>query len=227
MTIYYKSGKKTKVLASAKGLNYDIVTNGRYAYYIVSVNDTTCHFYKKDLKTGSKRKVFTEKKTDMLISLSGLYQNRLYYVNGIDPGTLYCYDLKSGKKTKVMDNVTTAVQYGNTFMCTPYEGDVGPSTLRVYDAKHNKKKTITKNKMAYRVIGNQLYYVAYVKASDSGSGAYICNVIRCGLDGKNKKVLLKNRKINGYISKITSSYIQYTYYDYKNDISTVFTLRYK
>ena len=42
---------------------------------------------------------------------------------------------------------------------------------------------------------------------------YIGNVVRCDLNGKNKKVLLKNQRIKGYVDKITSSYITYKNYD--------------
>ena len=41
---------------------------------------------------------------------------------------------------------------------------------------------------------------------------YVCNVILCDMNGKNKKILLKNKRIAGIIEKITSSYI--TYQDY-------------
>ena len=168
----------------------------------------------------------------MGVSLCGIYKDKLFYIKGIDPGTLCSYDLKTGKKKKIMDNVTQAQQHGNVFLCTPYEGALGTSTLRAYDAKNNLKKTITKNKMSYQVIGSYLYYVEYVRAYDSNSQYenpedYICKVVRCDLTGKNKKILLKNKRIRGYVSKITSTYIQYTYNDYSNDTQKVYTLKYK
>lgn len=110
-----------------------------------------------------------------------------------------------------------------------YEGDMGPTPLRVYDAKSNSKKTITKNKMSYRVISNKLYYVEYVRSDNSeyiNPEDYVCNVIRCDLTGKNNNVLLKNKRINGTVTKITKSYIQYTKYDYDNDTKKVYTLKY-
>ena len=231
VTIYYKINNKTKVLVSGEGLGTTVLTNGRWVYY-VATNDVSYNFYKQDLRNGRKTKIFSEKSPDMSVELSGFYKNKLYYVNGIDPGTLCYFDLKSRKKKKVMNNVTLAEQYGSIFLCTPYEGDVGASSLRFYDAKSNSKKTITKNKMGYRVISKKLYYVEYIRAYDSNQEYmdpedYICNVVRCDLTGKNKKVLLKDKRINGYVSKITSSYIQYTNYDFDNDTSKVYTLKYK
>ena len=232
VTIYYKTNNKTKILASEVGLDCVILTNGRYAYYIVADDETTYSVFKKDIKTSSNKKLFSEKTSDFGMSLSGIYKNKLFYVKGIDPGTLCSYDLKSGKKKKIMENVTQAEQHGNVFLCTPYEGALGPSTLRAYDAKNNEKKTITKNKMSYQVIRNHLYYVEYVRAYDSNSHYvnpedYICKVVRCNLTGKNKKVLLKNKRIQGYVSKITSSYIEYTHYDYSNNTQKVYRLKYK
>lgn len=232
VTIYYKTNNKTRVLASEERLDFNILTNGRWVYYVVAASESSYNIFKKDIKTGKKSKVFSEKSTEMWVSLCGLYKNKLYYVNGIDPGTLCSYDLKSGKKKKVMNNVTRAEQFENVFLCTPYEGDVGPTILRSYDAKHDLRKTITNNNMSYQVISNHLYYVEYVKAYDANLDYmdpvdYICNIVRCDLSGKNKKVLLKNKRINGSVIKITASYIQYMYYDIENDIRKVYKLKYK
>ncbi|MBO5153078.1 MAG: hypothetical protein J6C00_01845 [Eubacterium sp.] len=219
--VYYKKGDKKELLTTQNGISTIIMTDGKIVYYSVANSSNmneycTDTIYKKILSTGQTRKLFSVK-NEYYFSFVGYYQEKIYYIKNLDPGTLCSYDLKTGKNKSLLKNVTGVDQYGSVFLCTPYEGGGGPFEFTTYNAKTNKSKILTKSMMNYKVIKKQVYYVEYVRSYDNSEyilyNDYICNVVRCDLNGKNKKVLLKNQRIKGYVDKITSSYLTYKNYD--------------
>ena len=193
-----------------------IFTNGKIAYYVVEQYDSTiskCVFYKTDLQNGKTNKLFgVNNEEDGAIV--GVYGNKIYCTIGIDPGNLYCYNLKTQKKKKVMADVTTAVMSGKYLVCHGYEGDPSPQKICVYNMKNNKAKTLAKQIIAYHISGNKIYYAEYIKNYNKTDfdGSYIdyyCNIVCSNLDGTGKKALMKNRRVKGQIEQITSSYFTY------------------
>lgn len=214
--VYWKKGKKEGKFGSDQNVSPSIFTNGKIAYYVVEQYDSTiskCVFYKTDLQNGKTNKLFgvnSEEGGEIV----GLYGNKIYCTIGIDPGKLYCYNLKTQKKKKVMNDVTIASMYGKYLVCQGYEGDPSPQKIRAYNMKNNNVKTLSKQLITYHISGNKIYYAEYIKNYNKTDfdGAYIdyyCNVICSNLDGTGKKVLLKNKRVKGQIEKITSSYFKY------------------
>lgn len=213
--IYYKKGSVKKRLATDERISTIILTDGKKAYYSVqdsSGMDDCCSYtiYEKNLSTGNAKKIFSLSNIDYF-NFEGYYQSKIYYVKELDPGTLCFYDLKTGKSKEVLSNVTGTQQYGNVFLCTPYEGAGGPLPLQIYNAKNNKAKLLTNNMIYYRVIDKKVYYVDCIEEYDFGN--YLCNVVRCDLSGKNRRVVAQNQRIKGFIEKMTASYITYKDYD--------------
>lgn len=167
---------------------------------------------KMNLSTGKSQHICSVSGVDYL-EFAGIDSNNLYYVKDLDPGALYSYNFRTGLHKKLLDNVTGATQYGSIFLCTPYEGAGGPLQLQVYNTKTGHGKQISNGMIGYRVIKNKIYYVECVKENDFND--YVCSVIRCDMNGKHKKILLKNKKHIGVIQKITPSYIIYTDNAYK------------
>lgn len=211
--VYYKVGNAKKRLSTDEKISTIIMTDGKKAYYSV-IEDAGANYYEtvfeKELSTGRTKKIFSLKDTDSFC-FAGYYQGEIYYTKNLDPGTLCSYNLKTEKNKSLLSHVTSANQYGNVFLCIPYEGAGGPLEFQLYNAKTNKAKMLTKNMLRYQVIRKQIYYVDCVK--EYGFNDYVCNVVSCDLNGKNKKILLKHQRIKGYIEKISSSYITYKDYD--------------
>lgn len=213
--VYYKKGDKKELLTTQNGISTIIMTDGKVVYYSVAnssnMNENcTDTIYEKKLSTGQTRKLFSVN-NEYYFSFAGYYQGKIYYVKNLDPGILCTYDLKTGKNKSLLKNVTGADQYGSVFLCTPYEGAGGPLKLQLFNIKTNKEKSLTETMLRYKVIKKQIYYVECTKEYDFND--YLCNVVRCDLNGKNKKILLKNHRIKGSVDKITSSYITYKNYD--------------
>ena len=214
--VYWKKGEKEGKFGSDQNVSPSIFTNGKIAYYVVEQYDSTiskCVFYKTDLQNGKTNKLFgVNNEEDGAIV--GVYGNKIYCTIGIDPGNLYCYNLKTQKKKKVMADVTTAVMSGKYLVCHGYEGDPSPQKIRVYNMKNNKAKTLAKQIIAYHISGNKMYYAEYIKNYNKTDfdGSYIdyyCNIVCSNLDGTGKKALMKNRRVKGQIDQITSSYFTY------------------
>ena len=163
--VYWKKGKKEGKLGSNQNVSPSIFTNGKIAYYVVEQFDSTiskCTFYKTNLQNGKTNKLFVVNNEEDG-SIVGVYGNKIYCTIGIDPGNLYCYNLKIQKKKKVMADVTTAVMSGKYLVCHGYEGDPSPQKIRVYNMKNNKAKTLAKQIIAYHISGNKMYYAEYIK----------------------------------------------------------------
>lgn len=218
--VYYKKGDKKELLTTQNGISTIIMTDGKIVYYSVANSSNmneycTDTIYEKKLSTGQTRKLFSVN-NEYYFSFAGYFQGKIYYVKNLDPGTLCSYDLKTGKNKTLLKNVTSAEQYKTVLFCMPYEGDMGPYVVRLYNIKSNKATLLSENLLRYCVKNNKIYYAEYVRKYDEQSyymEDYYCNVIRCDMDGKNRKVLLKNQRIKGYVDKITSSYITYQNYD--------------
>lgn len=213
--VYYKKGNKKELLTTLNGISTIIMTDGKIVYYSVANSSNmneycTDTIYEKKLSTGQARKLFSIN-NEYYFDFAGYYQGNIYYVKNLDPGTLCSYNLKTGKNKSLLQNVTGVDQYGSVFLCTPYEGAGGPLNLQLFNIKTDKAKSLTETMLQYKVIKKKIYYVECTKEYDFND--YLCNVVRCDLNGKNKKVLLKNQRIKGYVDKITSSYITYKNYD--------------
>ena len=213
--VYYKKGDKKELLTSLNGISTVIMTDGKIVYYTVSNSSNmneycTDTIYEKKLSTGQTRKLFSVN-NEYYFCFAGYYQGKIYYVKNLDPGTLCSYDLKTGKNKSLLKNVTGADQDGRGFLCTLYEGAGGPLKLQLFNIKTSKAKPLAETMLRYKVIKKQIYYVECTKEYDFND--YLCNVVRCDLNGKNKKILLKNLRIKGSVDKITSSYITYQNYD--------------
>lgn len=208
--VYYQKGTKRELLASDWGISTTLLTDGKTVYYSIyksNGNNSEEIVYEKKISTGKTKRLFSASE----LIFAGYYGNKIYYTKNLDPGTLCSYDVKNGKNISILNDVTEADQYGNVFLCTPYVGGGPPFEFLTYNAKTNKSKWLTKKLMCYEVIKKQIYYVEYVRSYDNSEDIsyndYICNLVRCDMNGKQKKILLKNQRIQGGISKITSSYI--------------------
>lgn len=213
--VYYQRNNGKKKLISNMDISTVLMTNGKYVYY-QNLESTgylyTGKIYKMNLSTGKSQYICSVSGIDYL-EFAGIDAKQLYYVKNLDPGALYSYNFRTGSHKKLLDNVTGAAPYGSVFLCTPYEGVGGPLQLRVYNTKTGHSKLISNGMIGYRVIKNKIYYVECMKENDFND--YTCNVIRCDMNGKNKKILLKNKKHIGIIQKITPSYIIYQDNAYK------------
>lgn len=218
--VYYEKGGKTNLLTDEGGVSTIIMTDGKFVYYFVANRFEKSFYdyyeidtvYEKNMSTHATKEVFSIKTKDG-IHFAGYYSGKIFYVKNIDPGTLCSYNLKTGKNRTLLRNVTNANQYGRVFLCNPYAGGGPPFKFFTYNAKSNKSRTLTKQLMCYRVIKKRIYFVEYVRSYDNSDyisyDDYIGNVIRCDLNGKHKKILLKNQRIQGVVDKITSSYLTY------------------
>ncbi len=54
----------------------------------------------------------------------------------------------------------------------------------------------------------------------------ICDVVKCDLDGNNKETLLSNVRIHGFVSCITETYLEYSFYDNDTDTNQKYRLYY-
>lgn len=213
--VYYQKNNGKKKLISNMDISTVLMTNGKYVYYQNFESTGYLHtgkIYKMNLSTGKSQHICSVSDIDYL-KFAGVDAKQLYYVKNLDPGALYSYNFRTGSHTKLMDNVTDAAQYGNIILCTPYWGGCGTVTLRMYNTKTEQCKQLSNAIVNYRVVKNKIYYVECIQENDIND--YTCNVIRCDMNGKNKKILLKNKKHIGVIQKITPSYITYTDNAYK------------
>ena len=209
--VYCKYAGKKEEIATNKNVSPFIITNGINVYYQYSDGEKSV-FCKRNLQKETRKELFVIHDIDC--EFAGVYKNKLYYTQGIDPATLYYYNLDTGKSKKVLEDVTGTEQKGKFFLCHGYEGDLSPREVRCYNAKTNKVTVISKKVITYCVEKNKLYYVEYVKNNNTSSGAdeyedYYCRVIKSNMDGSDKKVLTKNIRMNRYIEEITSSYFIY------------------
>lgn len=210
--VYFQKKNGKKELIENQDISTVLMTNGKKVYYYsLEVNGYpyTARTYEMNLSTGKVRQICSVSGIDEF-ELAGIDSKNLYYIKNLDPGSLCAYNFKSKTHKKLLDNVTSAAQYGNVFLCTPYWGGGGSVELQMYNTKTGIGKQISNGMVDYRVIKNKIYYVECIKENDFND--YVCNVILCDMNGKNKKILLKNKRIAGIIEKITSSYI--TYQDY-------------
>ena len=210
--VYYQKNNEKKKLISNMNSSTVLMTNGKNVYYQNEESTGylyTGKIYKMNLSTGKSQHICSVSGVDYS-EFAGIDSNNLYYVKDLDPGALYSYNFRTGLHKKLLDNVTGATQYGSVFLCTPYEGAGGPLQLQVYNTKTGHGKQISNGMIGYRVIKNKIYYVECIKDNDFND--YTCNVIRCDMNGKHKKILLKNRRM-GVIKKITSKYVT-TYSDF-------------
>lgn len=218
--VYYEKEGKKNLLTDEGGVSTIIMTDGKLVYYFVANRFEKSFYdyyeidtvYEKNMSTHATKEVFSIKTKDG-IHFAGYYSGKIFYVKNIDPGTLCFYNLKTGNNRTLLRNVTNANQYGRVFLCNPYAGGGPPFKFFTYNAKSNKSRTLTKQLMCYRVIKKRIYFVEYVRSYDNSDyisyDDYIGNVIRCDLNGKHKKILLKNQRIQGVVDKITSSYLTY------------------
>lgn len=222
--IYYQKPTDSERHFLCKGEFTQIITDGETVYYVGRLNELKENYgrvYGIKVSDKEKKKIFTSKGVPVFY---GYYKHKIFYSLMTERGSeiLFCYDLKKEKKEQLLPNIGRIEQYGSIFLCTPTymgEGDSVPFDLWLCNAKTNKTKRQTKYLLADKVIGNKIYYAELVKNCDSTSDSmsngnhinvaneFICNVIRCDLNGNHKQILLKNQRINGRIQDITSSHI--------------------
>ncbi|MCC8067525.1 MAG: hypothetical protein LIO94_10585 [Clostridiales bacterium] len=203
-----KNGTKS-VLCSGQALNPEIVTNGSKVYcYTWNYNSGTATVYKADVSTRKIEEEVFSVSAGENFTLGGYYNGKIYYVKGLDPGTLCSYTVSSGKHKSLVNNVTEVTQSGKYLYLTPYNGDVGPSTLRVYNASSGKVKTITKKLFTYTVLSGKVYYVEFKSSNIDGYGPWKVRVRRCALNGGSKKTLISSLSVNGIV-KIGKKSIKY------------------
>ncbi len=199
------NGKKSLVVYE-KDLDASIITDGKTIYY--STSEQNAKVYSKTLTGKTSKQLCTVKNVDYSFTLSGYYNNTIYYVKYLDPGYFCKYSLKNKKHTVIHKNTTIAEQNNQYFYLTPYQGAMGPSKLTVYDAKQNKSKLVSKKLHSYRIVGNSLYYLNITKEVDYFSGIYQVTVYKSTLAGKNAKVVAKNVQLKQLI-EITSKKMVY------------------
>lgn len=222
-SIYMQKGADKYLLDSGKGLSGILLTNGSDVYYEMSTQDhSLCTVYKKKIGSSYRKKVFSV--NTYTFELCGYRNNKLYYIRELDPGKFCSYDLKTKKIKTLMNNVTVASQYGKYFITTPYTGDIGAIELKSYNTSSGKIKTISKKTIAYSVISKRIYYVNLLSAESKlySGNAYKIDVVRCDLNGKNRKTLLSKKTIKGYIVAIGKNYIKYA-----DKNGKIHTIRYK
>lgn len=214
--LYVVKDGNRRLVVSKTGLSSQILTNGKGIYYCLNNDDSSVSAIYHIRAVGEKGiKVFTARKSKEGFgygdfNFAGLYDGKIYYVNGTDPGKFCSYSLKSEKQTTIAKNVTTADRYRQYFYLLPYMGGGSKGTLQVYDAKHHKLRVITKKLMYnYDVISDQLYYTETNTPEEQGFMTYFnMELKKCKLNGKDKVSLLKNLHVTD-ILKIKEHSITY------------------
>lgn len=214
--LYAVKDAKRKLIVTESGLSSQILTNGKGIYYCLNNDDSSVSTIYHIRTVGEKGiKVFTARKSKEGFgygdfNFAGLYDGKIYYVNGTDPGKFCSYSLKSEKQTAIAKNVTTADKYRQYFYLLPYMGGGSKGILQVYDAKHHKLRVITKKLMYnYDVISDQLYYTETNTPEEQGFMTYFnMELKKCKLNGKDKVSLLKNLHVTD-ILKIKEHSITY------------------
>ena len=192
-SIYVTKGNKTTLVARMKDLSAYVISDGQEVFY--SAGREQSIVYRKKLSDKTASSVF-RKRTDygFGLSLSGFYNNTLYYVDGIDPGKFRSYSLSSKRHSTILGDTASVEQKNQYFYLQPSFGDVGyRSRLSVYNAKTKKTQLISDRlnvMFEYKIIGNMLYYVEHTGVSNYYRSPYTISVKRCKLDGSGKTTLV-------------------------------------
>ena len=192
-SIYVTKGNKTTLVARMKELSAYVISDGQEVFYSAGREQSTV--YRKKLSDKKASSVF-RKRTDygFGLSLSGFYNNTLYYVDGIDPGKFRSYSLSSKRHSTILGDTASVEQKNEYFYLQPSFGDVGyRSRLSVYNAKTKKTQLISDRlnvMFEYKIIGNMLYYVEHTGVSNYYRSPYTISVKRCKLDGSGKTTLV-------------------------------------
>ena len=192
-SIYATKGNKTTLVARMKDLSAYVVSDGQEVFYSAGREQSTV--YRKKLSDKTASSVF-RKRTDygFGLSLSGFYNNTLYYVDGIDPGKFRSYSLSSKRHSTILGDTASVEQKNQYFYLQPSFGDVGyRSKLSVYNAKTKKTQLISDRlnvMFEYKIIGNMLYYIEHTGVSNYYRSPYTISVKRCKLDGSGKTTLV-------------------------------------
>lgn len=234
-----KNGGEAEILLSDYNIELkNILTDGSTVYYVKNdgceddqtelIHYTICEY---DYHTKRIKELFSK---DGSVSgaygtpfLDGYYDNKLIYL--VASGT-YCeidyYDLNNRTEKEIVDysgiryRLDNVIVYsvgksvgnrGNGDQCFPIES---------YDLKTDIKKRLTDNALKWNVIKSKIYYVEslnnkngtiYDENLDS-----VCRVIECNFDGSDKKILLDNQTVKGYVDAINETGLICYYYD-END----------
>lgn len=232
VSIYAIYQGKTILIDSDTRLSSVILTDGKTVFFTHEdyEDESVATVYKMDLSNSSKSVIFSDKMVDYQFGLCGYYKNSIYYINGLDPGTLYKYDLDYKTKKNLLDNTTNAYQYDEYFICLPYEGVYGPSQVRSYNTLTDELCVLSDNVLGYEVINKKIYMVIYkrnyIEDDYENPEDCICDVVKCDLNGQNTEILLSNIRIEGYISKITETYVEYSHYNSDTDTRQEFRVNF-
>lgn len=231
LNITYKDKKVKLDVENQYGIT--ILTNGEIVYYVYINDLQEINVYEVNLESEIETMLFSEHSDDAIdyaFYLVGYCNNNLYYVKGIDPGTLWKYDIGEGKKTEILENVTSAIQYEQYILTRPYEGDYWYYDLKSFDMKNEKTVLLSDKVLRYEVINNNIYMVIYKKAYNDKNPYLvedcICDVIKCDFNGENAIELLSNAHVCGYVIEITEFYIKTSVWNWEDDTSQEFILNY-
>ena len=187
--LYSKVNGKKTILATEPNLDAAIVTDGKVVYYTISEFGGSARFYKTNVD-GSGTRMLKEIKAVETISFAECYGNRIFFVDGIDPGTLYTFNVKNYQIKKVADDVTTVQKYGKYLYLMPYCGDATATNLRVLNIQTGKISSISDELLGWDVVDGHLYYAEQI-GFNSWQDLEV-KVIRCSYAGTKKKTMIKS-----------------------------------
>ena len=168
-----------------------LITNGKTVYYSVSDWESGT-VYK--ITIGKKaKKVFS---TDKLVSIAGVYKNKIYYIRDDSKNeyeeprdnALYVYDIKKKTSKRLIDDFTFLSSYGRYILGNENHTDVSNTELKLYDAKKGKGKKLQHKAIDGVVSSKGIYYSCYIYETDPDS----YKLYFCDWAGKNNTLICKD-----------------------------------
>ncbi|MCD7746723.1 MAG: hypothetical protein LUI13_15835 [Lachnospiraceae bacterium] len=192
-------------------------TNGKYIYYISS---NTLYRYK--LATGKTVKIkslssiicsYKYESPSFYISL--IYGNYIYITRGCFDEwkyTTYCYNVKTGKLKKTMNNCDIVLSSGKYCIgANEYKTEASPRKITLYKISSSgqlkKIKVLGKATCGQWLVNGKFYYTVYSNSNSMGTASLYC----CNRNGKGCKKLVTLNSTSNYIFiyKMTANYFMY------------------
>lgn len=202
-----------------------IITNGSTIFYTCgNWNEGGWNYIYKINVTGKSKVLLRKSKTSM--TLDAYYNGYLYLdTDTVDDCTLiHLASIKVSTKSYkiVKKNASFYKQYKNYLICMPNTGDFSMLPIYLYNMSTRKCSSKLATGCTPNISGGKLYY-AYTTYSTYSSSKFTFKIIRCDLNGKNKKTVVSKLRA-GAINKITNKYVYFSNwsglntYEYRYDI---------
>lgn len=211
--------KEGKEVLSIDTEGNGILMHGNDLYFL-NEDVTWVAIYKYNYVTRKGSNIYYVYDDEKRPALVGYQNGKIIFVEGYEPGTLCQYDEESETKETLLDEVSSARQFGNNLVCIR-SWDGGWFALKTYNLISGEMSVLTETALSYDIISDKLYYVAvdhYNEDTDfSEVHDYICDVYSSDLDGSNVTVLLEDERILGEVEEINESNIKVKRYDADTD----------